>query len=102
MSVSVGNEAAKKGLGLRRHCTELSVSVRIGYLERRVMDGLIAQLLASARETDEIQAPSPSREPILSSFDLTGIAEEIRTGKCKNIIVMAGAGISSSSPPATP
>ena len=32
--------------------------------------------------------------PVLSSFDLRGVAEHIRSGKCSNIIVMAGAGIS--------
>ena len=33
-------------------------------------------------------------EPVLSSFDLHGIAEHIKSGKVKNIIVMCGAGIS--------
>ena len=32
--------------------------------------------------------------PILDSLDLAGVAAHIRAGKCRNIIVMAGAGIS--------
>jgi len=39
----------------------------------------------------EIAVPPP---PVLSSFDVSGIADHIRSGKCTNIIVMAGAGIS--------
>ena len=34
------------------------------------------------------------RPPVLSSFDLAGVAEFIKEGRCKNVIVMAGAGIS--------
>ncbi len=41
-----------------------------------------------------LQASLPKREPILSSFDIQGIAAWIRSGKAKNIIVMSGAGIS--------
>ena len=42
-------------------------------------------------------APAETEEPlppVLSSFDLRGVAEHIRNGKCGNVIVMAGAGIS--------
>ena len=41
---------------------------------------------------DELQ--QPPHPPVLSSFDLKGVAEIIKHKKCKNIIVMAGAGIS--------
>jgi NAD-dependent SIR2 family protein deacetylase len=34
--------------------------------------------------------------PVLSSFDLAGVAAAIREGRCKNIIVMVGAGVSTS------
>ena len=33
-------------------------------------------------------------QPLLSSFDLVGVAEYIRREKCENVIVLAGAGIS--------
>ena len=36
----------------------------------------------------------PPHPPVLSQFDLQGVAEYIRTKDCRNIIVMAGAGIS--------
>ena len=35
-----------------------------------------------------------SRPHVLSSFDLDGVAAAIRAGQCRNVIVMAGAGIS--------
>ena len=35
-----------------------------------------------------------ARPPVLSSFDLAGVAAAIKAGQCKNVIVMAGAGIS--------
>lgn len=39
------------------------------------------------------EPPSPPpQEPVISSFDLAGVAELIREGKAKNVIVMAGAG----------
>lgn len=34
--------------------------------------------------------------PVLSSFDLAGVAAAIREGRCKNIIIMVGAGVSTS------
>jgi hypothetical protein len=33
-------------------------------------------------------APSADRPPLLASFDLAGVAEVIKSGKAKNIIVM--------------
>ena len=36
----------------------------------------------------------PPHPPVISQFDLQGVAEYIRTKDCRNIIVMAGAGIS--------
>ncbi|XP_065057619.1 NAD-dependent protein deacetylase sirtuin-2-like [Rhopilema esculentum] len=38
----------------------------------------------------------PKREPVIEEFTLNGIAKYIKEGKCKNIIVMTGAGISTS------
>ena len=66
---------------------------------------LIRKLALKAEEKkaaggDESKSASPAEPaaeplpPVLSSFDLRGVAEHIRSGKCSNIIVMAGAGIS--------
>ena len=62
---------------------------------------LIRKLALKAEEKkatlDAAPAPAEAAEPlppVLSSFDLRGVAEHIRNGKCGNIIVMAGAGIS--------
>ena len=66
---------------------------------------LIRKLALKAEEKkaaggDESKSASPAAvaaeplPPVLSSFDLRGVAEHIRSGKCSNIIVMAGAGIS--------
>eukprot|EP00316_Scyphosphaera_apsteinii_P012173 CAMPEP_0119319850 /NCGR_PEP_ID=MMETSP1333-20130426/50509_1 /TAXON_ID=418940 /ORGANISM="Scyphosphaera apsteinii, Strain RCC1455" /LENGTH=417 /DNA_ID=CAMNT_0007326367 /DNA_START=21 /DNA_END=1274 /DNA_ORIENTATION=+ len=38
--------------------------------------------------------PTECRPPLLSSMDLAGVATYIRSGRCQNIIVMCGAGIS--------
>ena len=64
--------------------------------------GLIQRLALKHREQggqldqDGIPVmPEPDpREPLLSSFDIAGVAEYIKSGKCKRIVVMAGAGIS--------
>ena len=51
----------------------------------------------AASPGDAAPAPAETEEPlppVLSSFDLRGVAEHIRNGKCGNVIVMAGAGIS--------
>ena len=64
--------------------------------------GLIQRLALKHREQggqldqDGIPVmPEPeSREPLLSSFDIAGVAEYIKSGKCKRIVIMAGAGIS--------
>jgi NAD-dependent deacetylase sirtuin 2 len=66
---------------------------------------LIRKLALKAEEKkaaggDESESAAPAEAeneplpPVLSSFDLRGVAEHIRSGKCSNIIVMAGAGIS--------
>ena len=39
-------------------------------------------------------AEEPRKEPLLESFDVKGVAELIRSGRAKNIVVMCGAGIS--------
>ena len=64
--------------------------------------GLIQRLALKHREQggqldqDGIPVmPEPEpRKPLLSSFDIAGVAEYIKSGKCKRIVVMAGAGIS--------
>jgi NAD-dependent deacetylase sirtuin 2 len=48
----------------------------------------------SALSSAPAEAENEPLPPVLSSFDLRGVAEHIRSGKCSNIIVMAGAGIS--------
>ena len=48
----------------------------------------------SALSSAPASAAAEPLPPVLSSFDLRGVAEHIRSGKCSNIIVMAGAGIS--------
>ena len=58
---------------------------------------LKAEEKKAASPGDVAPAPAETEEPlppVLSSFDLRGVAEHIRSGKCSNIIVMAGAGIS--------
>lgn len=42
----------------------------------------------------DLRIESEPSEPVLSSFDLDGVAEYIRENDCKNVIVLAGAGIS--------
>jgi NAD-dependent SIR2 family protein deacetylase len=39
-------------------------------------------------------ASTEKHEPVLSSFDMAGVVEFIKSGKAKNIILMNGAGIS--------
>ena len=64
--------------------------------------GLIQRLALKHREQggqldgDGIpMMPEPEpRQPLLTSFDVAGVAEYIKSGKCKRIVVMAGAGIS--------
>eukprot|EP00285_Hemiselmis_virescens_P004816 CAMPEP_0173411998 /NCGR_PEP_ID=MMETSP1356-20130122/78488_1 /TAXON_ID=77927 ORGANISM="Hemiselmis virescens, Strain PCC157" /NCGR_SAMPLE_ID=MMETSP1356 /ASSEMBLY_ACC=CAM_ASM_000847 /LENGTH=328 /DNA_ID=CAMNT_0014373833 /DNA_START=189 /DNA_END=1171 /DNA_ORIENTATION=- len=66
------------------------------------MESFIQMMLQRARERGEFgdggdpeEPPEePQRDPLLSTFDLEGVAKLIRDGKCTNIIVMAGAGIS--------
>ena len=43
---------------------------------------------------DAIRGSIETPPPVLRSFDLAGVAEYIKEGKCRNVIVMAGAGIS--------
>ena len=41
-----------------------------------------------------VQQAMPPREKLLASYDLEGVARLIKEGKCENVIVMCGAGIS--------
>lgn len=50
-----------------------------------------AQASDSCGDDEALLPPHP---PVLSQFDLQGVAEYIRTKDCRNIVVMAGAGIS--------
>ena len=52
----------------------------------------LSQKLKIFDSTDENE--QPQAEKILSELNFDGIAEYIKSEKCKNIIVMAGAGIS--------
>ena len=58
---------------------------RMMYVNKTI--SLLANLIAFAHH--QVHVP-----PRLSSLDLQGIAEYIRTHQCKNIIILAGAGIS--------
>ena len=58
------------------------------------MDFLIAEWLAGLFKKGVGLEDTPVREKVISSLDITGIADFIKGGKCKNIITMAGAGIS--------
>ncbi|GAG65679.1 unnamed protein product, partial [marine sediment metagenome] len=50
-----------------------------------------------ARMLARIQLQSTKKHCCLKTLDLTGVAEAINDGKCNNIVVMVGAGISVSS-----
>lgn len=59
------------------------------------MDSIYAMLDRMSLEDIESKGfAEAAHEKVLSSFDLEGVAEYIREGKAKNIIVMCGAGIS--------
>jgi len=55
------------------------------------------EIVASIRELkNQIVFSHPKRFPVLDDFSMEGVARYIRAGKAKNIVVMAGAGISTS------
>ncbi|XP_033217139.1 NAD-dependent protein deacetylase sirtuin-2 [Belonocnema kinseyi] len=56
----------------------------------------LSQKLKIFDSTEQSEDEQPPAEKVLSDLSLDGIAEYIKSGKCKNIIVMAGAGISTS------
>jgi NAD-dependent SIR2 family protein deacetylase len=58
-----------------------------------VDDGLLKALMARLGITAK-PASTEKHEPVLSSFDMAGVVEFIKSGKAKNIILMNGAGIS--------
>ena len=75
---------------------------RIQPLKRVLIDEAYAMLLLAYNESTsdrrrsllELGEAEEDLEPLLSSFDVAGVAEYIKSGKCGNIIFMAGAGIS--------
>jgi|MDSW01.2.fsa_nt_gb NAD-dependent deacetylase sirtuin 2 len=68
--------------------------------ELSALQRLVQKLALRKAEQEEGGEGEPSGEaeedlePLLSSFDVAGVAEYIKSGKCGNIIFMAGAGIS--------
>ncbi|KAL4436337.1 hypothetical protein ABPG77_009899 [Micractinium sp. CCAP 211/92] len=59
------------------------------------MGAMLEQLrMELAMRSAALPNPSPPREPLLSSFDLSGVAQLIRSGRAQRIICMCGAGIS--------
>ena len=54
----------------------------------------LAQWLAGLFKKGLDLEDAPAREKVIPSLDITGVAEFIKSGKCKHIITMAGAGIS--------
>ena len=58
------------------------------------MLGALRRLAISKGMTPKEEVPSERYEPLLSSFDLKGVAEKILDGSASRIIVMCGAGIS--------
>lgn len=55
---------------------------------------LFLQTLNLSGDDKEKEEEEVEEEKLLSDLSLDGIVEYIKNGKCKNIIVMAGAGIS--------
>lgn len=51
-------------------------------------------LMAGLAVTCAASAAPQKHDPVLTSFDLQGVAEYIQAGKARNIVVMCGAGIS--------
>ncbi|QDZ22052.1 NAD-dependent protein deacetylase sirtuin 2 [Chloropicon primus] len=60
-----------------------------GGMEEFLMNMLNLKLGSPREEEEDLSAT-----PLLTSFDLDGVAEYIQRGECKNVIVLAGAGIS--------
>jgi len=62
------------------------------------MISLISKLLglkvASATAVPSASTPQPPTQKVLSSLDIEGVANYIKSGNCKNIVVMTGAGVS--------
>ena len=56
------------------------------YVPAEWLAGLFKKKLGLESETQ--------KEKLISSFDIDGIADYIKKKKCKNVITMAGAGIS--------
>jgi hypothetical protein len=70
--------------------SENSADVR----EKNKLSTIPPQDLPLALPLEDYAAVLPPHPTVLSQFDLQGVAEYIRTKDCRNVIVMAGAGIS--------
>jgi len=66
----------------------------LGASREPVQGGSPAHAAHASDSDGDDQALLPPHPPVLSRFDLEGLAEYIRAKDCRNIIVMAGAGIS--------
>jgi NAD-dependent deacetylase sirtuin 2 len=79
-SSSESLSSSSEGYGFGRESSEMLA----------LMERLAAQRLGvSSSELSEATI-----EPVLGSFDLKGVAEYIKSGRAKNVVVMTGAGIS--------
>ncbi|EGD76750.1 Sirt3 protein [Salpingoeca rosetta] len=56
---------------------------------------LLADLIGHFGQV-RVEEPQPEREPVLSSFDAEGFVKYLLDNNCKKVVVMAGAGISTS------
>ena len=62
--------------------------------ESSEMLALMERLAAQRLGVSSSELREATIEPVLDSFDLKGVAEYIKSGRAKNVIVMTGAGIS--------
>ena len=63
-------------------------------LSREDQIAQLREMLIMRGYRPKLDADGAPRPPILSSFDIDGIAEYLQRNECRNVIVMAGAGIS--------
>ena len=63
-------------------------------LSREDQIAQLREMLIMRGYRPKLDADGAPRPPVLSSFDIDGIAEYLQRNECRNVIVMAGAGIS--------